>query len=213
MPDLKARRIDGYYCTGGKRYPSVTTIIGAMASKGGLEQWKKKNKNWKELRDNAALTGTLMHLRILQAYSEAQIEMPGLAPIEMWTEDIFEELNMRMKSWNKLALRIKNALVEHTIFITIPGAEAAGSLDMRGEIEGFNAILDLKSSKRIYPSQRIQVGGYAVGSEEQGFYAERGFIVALRGDQIEIDEMEKDEMEEAKEAFIEMSKKYHKLYP
>jgi hypothetical protein len=209
MADRKCERIDGFYTP---KHPSVTTIIHEMTDKRGLDYWKRKTPNWELVLKQLATTGTLMHLQILQKYSEAQIEMPRLEPIAIWPDGLEEELERRVRSWNALDLQIKNALVEHTVFIDEPAAEAAGSLDLRGDVEGFKAILDLKSSGKIYESQRIQVGGYALGSDNDGFVAERGFIVALRGDNCEVDEIEKDELQEYREKFLDLSREFHRRF-
>jgi len=214
MADLKSERVNGFYQIGGKRYPSVTTIIGKMKKNDGyLDDWKKKNENWEQLRDRAATTGTIMHSRILQQYSDAQIELANVLPISDWPPELEEELEKRDTAWRNLDLRIKEVTVEKTIVIKrYVGAEAAGTLDARGMIEGFRAILDLKSSKKIYDSQWIQVGAYYLGSLEDGFDADRGFIVALRGDQCEVGEIEKNELVEYGDKFIDLALEFHRKF-
>jgi len=212
VSDLKCLRVDGYYTIGNQRFASITTIIGKMIPKDQyLDKWKAKNWNWRELRDNAALVGSIMHQRILQDYSEAMIELPNLKGVLDWPPGIEEELEARDKSWERLGLDIKEAYVEKTVVIREPGSEAAGTADMIGTIEGFRSILDLKSSSRIYDSQRIQIAAYALGAEAEGEKIERGFIVALRGDNCEIDEIEADELVEYKARFLDLARRFNAM--
>lgn len=212
MSDLKCERIDGCYHIDGKQYPSVTTILGKMVNKDGLDGWKRRNLNWKEMRDAAALTGTLMHLRILQRYSDAQIELPGEMAILRWPDGLEEELDRRDAAWDELGLNITDATVERTVVIKEHGADSAGTLDMRATVEGFKSILDLKSSKKIYETHFLQLGAYALGSKAEGYDAERGYVVALRDGNFEVGELEKDELIECGTKYLDLARKYHERF-
>jgi CRISPR/Cas system-associated exonuclease Cas4 (RecB family) len=211
--DLKTTRVNGFYTIDDVKMPSVTTILGKMANHAGIERWKKTNNNWKQDMKKAALTGSLMHLRILQRYSDAQIELPGEMSIMEWPEGLEEELDKRDSAWECLDLKIENAVVEKTLTIPDPVGGSAGTLDMQATIEGFNSVLDLKSSKKIYESQQIQVAAYALGLERtEGYEVERGYIVALRGGDYEMGELERSELVEYGEKYIEMVRGFYAKY-
>jgi CRISPR/Cas system-associated exonuclease Cas4 (RecB family) len=211
--DLKTTRVNGFYTIDGVKMPSVTTILNKMADHTGLDIWKKRQQNLEKYLKEAALTGSLMHLRILQRYSDAQIELPGEMPIMEWPPGLEEELDKRDSAWECLDLKIENAVVEKTLTIPDPIGGSAGTLDMQATIEGFNAVLDLKSSKKIYESQQIQVAAYALGLERtEGYEVERGYIVALRGGDYEMGELERSELVEYGEKYIEMVKDFYAKY-
>ena len=91
--------------------------------------------------------------------------------------------------WRNLGLRISRpCLVEHT---TYAGGDFpyAGTVDMHAPIEGWKAILDLKSSKQPYESHKLQLGAYARAMREHGIETNRGFVVYVRATGVELVEL------------------------
>lgn len=207
--DQRYQRVNGYYHINGKRVPSVTTVLGAMADKGGLKVWKARNADHKELARKAAIRGNFMHMRILGRYSDAPMEIPTEMPEEWWPKNMVQDLDEMTKQWEELSLRIAQpCLVEHTTYAG--GAfPFAGTVDMHAKVEGWDAILDLKSSKQPYESHKLQLGAYARAMREHGVNTNRGFVAYVRTSGIELVELSDDDLRDAEQQFMELIERFY----
>src|SRR3954466_9022885 len=77
MPTAKA----GYYTKDNKRVPSVTTIISKFKESGGLIHWAwdlgMQNKDYRQVRDDAASAGTLAHSLVEQWITRQPLAIEG----------------------------------------------------------------------------------------------------------------------------------------
>jgi len=214
--DERATRVGGYYRINGKRYPSVTTILGKMISKDGLEFWKRKNRNWKELREDAAFNGTLMHQVILQKLSGTSIEMPERLLERKWTRATLAEMKAREHYWEELGIKaVKPIMVEHTLHIDDP-YRVAGTADHWGRLEigGQDAgicVMDLKSSKKPQRTHELQIGAYALGLERERKKVETGVIPYVRSDSSEVVILEREELTDRGCAFLDVVRRFYEL--
>jgi hypothetical protein len=214
--DERATRVGGYYRIGGKRYPSVTTILGKMIPKNGLEFWKRKNKNWKELREEAAFNGTLMHLVLLQKISGTKLEIQENLLEKKWTRTTIAEIKAREHYWNELGIKpTKPIMVEHTIHIDDP-CRVAGTADHWGgmTIGGQDAglcVTDLKSSKKPQRTHELQIGAYVLGLEREGKKVDTGLIPYVREDSSELVILEREELTDRGYAFMDVARRFYQL--
>lgn len=149
-----------YATLDGKPVPGVTTIIGAGLAWGqpALMQWAEKcgreGKSHVEERDRAARIGTITHARIEAYLGGAPVDLATYAPEEV-TES--EAPFKAFVEWKKgVALRVRRleaALVSEEY-------RYGGTLDIDGILGEHGAILDLKTSSQIRPSNLIQLAAY-----------------------------------------------------
>jgi CRISPR/Cas system-associated exonuclease Cas4 (RecB family) len=199
----------GNYLINGKRYPSVTTILGKMCKKERLNIWKKQHDDWPTISRHAQIYGTFMHMQIQEAISGEIQEIPSNMPFNEWPKDLAEELEGRMEQWNKLGLRFgKPCLVEHTV--VIKAANSAGTLDHFGPIDEIDMVMDLKSSAKPQKSHEIQLGAYYLGLLVEGRHAKQGMIPYVHRDSIEIVELMEEELMDRGQKFVEIAKRFYK---
>jgi len=204
------RDFDGNYLIGGKKYPSVTTILSKMCKKDGLQIWKDRNPDtWPTIARHAQIYGTFMHMLIQEQISGEIQEIPSKMPFQEWPKDLAEELDGRMEQWNKLGLRFgRPCLVEHTV--VIKAANSAGTLDHFGPIDEIDMVMDLKSSAKPQKSHEIQMGAYYLGLLVEGRHAKQGMIPYVRRDSVEIVELMEEELMDRGQKFIEIAKRFYK---
>lgn len=143
IPDLNIEEINGkrYYVTqDGRKYPSVTTVLGATAEKKHLDDWT--NRVGKEEADKvtgrAGRRGSSIH-NICERYvlgtigSVAQ-EMPINAYMFKQIRGVLD------KSVDNIHC-VESALVSHKL-------QVAGRVDLIAEHEGALSIIDYKTSAR-----------------------------------------------------------------
>ena len=140
----KLRQINGekrYYETpDGNRYPSVTTVLGAMSDKSGLHAWRKRvgEEEANRVSSRAANRGTAVHKLceqlILNRYIDLKSEMPS-------TISMYNQLEM------KLLFDVDNVrgseiqLFSHKL-------KVAGSCDLIADYKGKASIIDFKTSAK-----------------------------------------------------------------
>lgn len=174
------------YTLKGKRLPGVTTIIGKAYDKSGvLMAWQLNetiasllaNKDRlidattdveiKEIlaeaktaaadkRDLAAEIGTAIHAWV-ESYIKGEIpEMPD-------DDKVAEGVNNFMKWFDASGIKLKEA--EKIVYSK--KHKFVGTLDITGERDGKNYLLDIKTGNAIYPEYRIQTAAYLKADEEE----------------------------------------------
>ena len=140
--------------------PSVTTIISAIVRNPALEAWKSRTPNWKEVSENATNIGTWTH-RAVDAYLKEdstnfieafkrggeRIEKPFYSFYEWMSNRDFEYIDSELGVWSEKGY--------------------AGTADLLGTIDDRLYLIDLKTSKRIYPDYLMQVSAYTHAFEER----------------------------------------------
>jgi CRISPR/Cas system-associated exonuclease Cas4 (RecB family) len=216
MTDKRGTRVGGYYVglVPGKKIPSVTTVLGRMLRKDGLEYWKKKNNNWRELQEKARISGTLMHHRILGRIADAPLELQeGMGEIE-WTKELLEEMREREKQWKSLCIEpMRPRQVEHTAWMD-GEYPAAGTMDYNGKLKIYGmdigyAVMDLKSSAKPQKGHEIQIGAYALMLKEMGIQVDCGVIPYVRRNSAEMVMMEKEELEDRGAIFLDLTRRFY----
>ena len=173
-----------YYNIGeGIKYPSVTTILGAMTDKSGIDKWRKRVGEEKAdaISKFSANRGTVMHQLceyFLGSDKETQRERLIDAQTQIGTFVIDngyteEETNIGRKLFfnfynSKCFDRIANVVsIEDTLFSPLMGGYA-GRVDIIYENEkGHLVILDFKSSKKPKKEEwienyKMQIAAYSL---------------------------------------------------
>lgn len=146
--DLK--RIDGdvrlYETPEGKRYPSVTTVLGKMSDKTGLEAWRKRIGEEEAVRISmrAATRGTAVHDMCENYVLGANI-------------------NMDMPNNNLIFHQIRKVLDERVDHIRATECtlfsnhlRIAGTCDLVAKFDGKLSIIDYKTSARMKRKEWIE---------------------------------------------------------
>ena len=200
-----------FYVFNGKTYPRVTEILRLVEDTEGLQGWRNRTPDHEAISTRAKTLGSLMHWCLANELSPVPIELDKELPMCDWPKDAMAELSGRMNQFKCLRLAIApNPVLEHVIHHDEPGEFFAGTLDGRGDVNGYKAIWDYKGSKRMRPEYRLQLGAYYIGSLREGFEAERGFVIRLQRDEREVLELDDEELRDEGAKFLELSRRWHK---
>jgi hypothetical protein len=144
------------------------------ALRGILEQ---RGLRWEQIRDKAAERGTNIHVRVLEALARGD-EIPDLADLEPdeqgYGQAVFRWWEHRKPS--PLQVEQEVLSVEY---------RCAGRFDLRCIIEApterchGTGIVDLKTAKRPYASDHIQLRGYDIAARECGI-GEQDWLMVLQ---------------------------------
>ncbi len=147
-----------YKNNAGKRIPGVTTVIGSELAwnKNALMYWcweqGRDGLDFRQTRDDAADLGTLVHALI-----EAEMrKMPTpVIPEEM--KDKAENALLGFYEW-QAAFRLEATGSEVALVSEL--LQTGGTIDYPARVSSRRVILDLKTSKGVYPDHRIQLATY-----------------------------------------------------
>ena len=143
-----------YKLSSGEKVPGVTTVIGGQLAwnKGALMYWAwdqgRNGKDFRETKDQAADLGTRVHALIEQ-------EMRGQRPSEIPSD--CESSLLAFYEWRD-AFKLEATGSE--VALISEKYRYGGTLDYPGIVNSRRVILDLKTSKGVYPDHRIQLAGY-----------------------------------------------------
>ena len=158
--------------------PSVTTVMGSMADKSGLDAWRKKvgEEEADRISQLSMNRGTIMH-RLIELYKplpgspqEKRELLEDMAPIDKEVCDITKLENGQLyyneawkmfdKFWynnSRFFGRVKKVIDAERFLWTIKGGGYAGTLDNVSELEeGSIKIIDYKNSRKPKREEWIQ---------------------------------------------------------
>lgn len=171
-----------YYNIGNKRYPSVTTVIGATLPKPELDHWIQDlgEAEAKKIATERAIIGTCGHFRILQPMSVRQLDLPKVhvpwRDTLEWMEEIRTRCDLIEMMWEELNIQFDQARVEHFLYSS---KGYAGTADIIGNLGGKRVLADIKTGKGLWESHRIQLGAYDGACEEIGMDIDLGLLISL----------------------------------
>jgi genome maintenance exonuclease 1 len=171
---IQVTREDGkrtYQTPEGNCYPSVTTILGEIPSK-GLEIWKKKMGAERAAKISKAATsrGSALH-GVVECYLRNQ----ELVFDNPFTRNLFNKIKSTLDNINNIRL-IESALYSNKL-------RMAGTPDCIGEYGGKLSVIDFKTSTSLKEEKWIgsyycQTGAYTVMFDELfGERPEQGVII------------------------------------
>lgn len=165
----------------GKPLNGVTTVLGDIISKGdGIIHWAWKlgteGKDWKNNRDDAGTKGTDIHSLVEDYVKDCITENDGLATQRI-TNDGVDPIK-HFVEWAR-EQNVKFLVSEKNVYSR--ELWVGGICDLVLEIGGERYVGDVKTSKRIYWSQFLQMGAYQLCFEEMGEKPFDGSIIIRLG--------------------------------
>ena len=157
------RSDDHRYTVGDRQFPGVTTIIGSVIRKPGLERWMGNvgNAEAKRVREEAADHGTLVH-------ALASLVVQGVPSIPMGGEDAPAQAQLdAFTDWYEQFVAEVYAV---ELMVAHPGYQYAGQLDFLLRLKRHKAptLIDVKSGKAVYAEHRYQTSAYREAVRLQG---------------------------------------------
>ena len=160
-----------HYIKNDLKYPSVTTIVGAILRKPFLEKWRGDvgNREADRRRDEAGEHGKNVH-------RACGLVMQGVVAIPFDLPPLHEEQVDAFKLWHDLAVE-EVISIEETIFNDMYGY--AGTLDERAILKGdrLPTVIDLKTGHIDEDHCRMQTAAYRSGDSVP---SDRRLIVDLK---------------------------------
>lgn len=148
-----------YKEVGGKRVPSVTTVLGILA-KPALIKWAHglglKGIDMDGYVDELAGIGTLAHRMILDHLRGEKTETVAYSPQQV---DLAENCFIKYLEWERQH-DVDPLMVEEPLVSSELGF--GGTPDFFGTIDGQPCLMDFKTGKGIYPDYWYQLGGYSL---------------------------------------------------
>ena len=134
--------------------PSVTTIIQSVP-KPQLESWKSRTPNWREISRHARDVGSRTH-RIIERYLK-----DGLID-EFHSEEI-------ARSFSAFRCWLDTSGFEPVESERMIWSESGygGTVDLVGYLHDELYLIDIKTSRAVYPDYSLQIAAYRTGYEER----------------------------------------------
>ena len=134
-----------FYSINGQKYPSITTILHSFPNE-GIEIWKRKTPNWKDIQNESLQVGTNLHTLIENYLKNSEY-------IERKDDKSYELFNNLTDELDK----INNIQCLET-YLYEPNLRIAGCTDCIAEYDGEKCIIDFKNSRR--PKQERYIIDY-----------------------------------------------------
>lgn len=154
----RARKVRPQYRDGGKRWPSVTTVLKVLDAP-ALDRWRVRMAltGVDPYADySAADTGTLCHEAVAWALGGAPYPQFEQHPAEV--VDSASRAFRSFRAW-QAAHDVVPVLVEHEMASARLGY--GGTLDCFAIVDGRPEVLDFKTSAAVYPEYFVQTAAYA----------------------------------------------------
>ncbi|HAM58784.1 MAG TPA: hypothetical protein DCQ64_26580 [Candidatus Rokubacteria bacterium] len=155
MPATITRSEGHLYTVNGVPYDGVTSVIGSVIRKPGLEKWigQLGNAEAERQRDAAASHGTLVH-------ALAALVVEGVPSIPMGGEDAPAQAQLNaFTDWYEEHVGEVYAV---ELMVAHDGYRYAGALDFLVRFHGDRVptLVDVKSGKALFPEMRAQTASY-----------------------------------------------------
>ncbi|MFA5408479.1 MAG: PD-(D/E)XK nuclease family protein [Bacilli bacterium] len=209
-----------YYQHEGRVYPSVTTILQACRPEApGIAKWRqnliRKGRDPAAETRRSQVVGTLAHYRCLNPLGITTLELP-LQEIEECTPDIMRDVELCEVMFNELlpTLKLGHPRVRET-FIVNEAEGYGGKFDLVAPSDGTRTLFDLKTSKQVYDTHLLQMGGYSAALKSNGIAVEQAIIVALHYKpennptlRARIRKIDRDELNGYENDFIQLARQF-----
>lgn len=226
-----------YYPVGKTVLPSVTTILSEVVPESpGIAAWRrnlrKQGIDPATVLRRSQIVGTLAHYRCLNPLGITPLPLP-FPEIDEITDEMFADVNIAQAMWINDALpridigfpRIREQTIAN------PRERYAGQFDLYCPAARYDpetqtclperaqTLIDLKTSKAVYDTHLLQIGGYTAALRENGMQVEQAIVVALHPNvkfnphlQPEIHYVVGGELEEYSRKFIECAREFHRIH-
>lgn len=173
-----------YYPYEGRVYPSVTTILQkCLEEPPGLAIWRRnlarKGRDPAAETRRAQIVGTLAHYRCLNPLGPTTLELP-LQEISECTPDILRDVELCEVMFHELlpTLDLGHPRVRET-FIAHEEEVYGGKFDLVAPAGGKRTLFDIKTSRQVYDTHLLQMGGYSAALKSNGIVVDQGGIIVL----------------------------------
>lgn len=193
-----------YVTPDGKKYPSVTTVLGWSKIE-SIKKWRKSvgEENANRISNQAATRGTKLHLQAEDYLNNKEPKFKS--PLE---KDLFLSVRPLLDRINNIHLQ------EKTLYSNF--LKTAGRVDCIAEYDGRLSIIDFKTSGKLKKEEYIsdyfmQGSAYAVMYEEiTGTPVDTVvIIVAVEGDEPQLFKVKRDQYIES---YREVRSNYEKIF-
>lgn len=154
------------------KYPSVTEVL-SVIYKPHIEAWRKRVGNGvaNKASNTATQLGTKVHAVCERIATGEDIDVTDAKILQMG-----EAYRNFLDEYVDEILFTEKSLISESIGI-------GGTLDVYARLKGGkHAIIDIKTSKNFEPEMGLQMAGYMLMTEEQGFPVDARLIVRLSKD-------------------------------
>lgn len=203
-----------YINSEGKEVPSITTIL-SILNKPSLQAWANamgfRRIKTEDILKEASTIGTLTHecietyLRRYKLNEDVKFTVPEESLC--YRETIMKRMDGFIK-WEKTQSSLVPELLEHELI----DDTFAGTVDFYGEVGGQQCVLDFKTSKRVYGSMFLQMGGYIYILEKQGKRVDGAGILHIAEKGTKLHFKTREEMQPYVETFIVLASLFHSWY-
>lgn len=225
-----------YYLIGKNKYPSVTTVLGAMTDSSGLDKWRKRvgEEEADRISKFSANRGTIMHQMIeyflgsdketqRERLIEAQESIIQFVKEEGFTEEELEVGRKLFYSFYNGGLfdKISKVIsIEETLYSHQMGGYAGRVDNIYENKNSHLLILDFKTSRKAKKKEWIenyfmQIAAYFLAYwEMHGVKPHGGEIwIGVENDIPQVFDINWDDIQVYGKKFLGMVKEYHNLHP
>jgi len=155
----RAKAHQRYRLGDGTQVPGVTTVLGVI-NKPQLVKWANnlglQGIDSTKYVDETARVGTLAHEMIQEYLGGPAVDWEGITPEQ---KDLAENAVLSFYEWEKrLGMRMETEFIERQLVSEIH--RYGGTVDWYGRIGDRWWLVDLKTSKALYPEHVYQVSAY-----------------------------------------------------
>ncbi len=225
-----------YYPVGKTVLPSVTTILNdVLPESPAIAAWRRNLR--KQGLDPAVvlrrsqIVGTLTHYRCLNPLGVTTLPLP-FAEIDEVTDDMYEDVNLAQAMWHEVIPTLNMGFPRiREQFVANHRERYAGQFDLYCPTARYDpdtqtclperakTLIDLKTSKAVYDTHLIQIGGYTAALRENGMEVEQAIVVALHPNvrnnpqlRPEVHYVVGKDLEEYTRKFIECARDFHRMH-
>ena len=136
FPDIQEAHEDNrhFYLYEGEKFPSITTILHSRPNP-GIDYWKSKTPNWREIQEESFQVGTQFHKKI-----EDYLNNKEMTYDDSLVSKLFENSLGELEGINNIRC-LEKSLVNPTLKI-------AGKTDCIAEFDDVPSIIDFKNSRK-----------------------------------------------------------------
>jgi genome maintenance exonuclease 1 len=139
-----------YTTPDGKKYPSVTTVIGSYSDKTWLWEWQKRvgKEKAQEITNRAAVRGTAVH-KMFEKYLMNDADFAH--KVMPFNKILFDEMRSTVDQRLDTVYGVEHPLYSHRL-------RTAGRTDVVAKFDGIPSIVDFKTASR--PKDIDSIRGY-----------------------------------------------------
>lgn len=137
-----------YYSINGQTYPSITTILHSFPNP-GIEIWKSRTPNWKEIQKESLDIGTELH-SMIESYLKNKVSEYDIEYYK--ATELFENLKPELD-------KIDNIQCLET-YLYEPNLRVAGCTDCIADYDGVLSVCDFKNSRKPKKDYMFKQSGY-----------------------------------------------------